>query len=460
MKQNPESRGVGVFVVISFLLLMAHALVAQTQPTREQDVEDSRASTALIVEDIRSKLFVGLPASEQQIYDQIVFSVSSDSAINAYATHKGGQRRVVLTEGIGRATELNTDAFLIDQMYHRSGFLGDYMNFVCTRYQSNNKRYSQGLPPNKIPSPYEYAGWTDRDLTNFYADRDINHARNVALGGAFAFILAHEVAHQIKGHVDLPHSSLSLAQRRQNETEADAWAIDLLVKKKLNPVDGMIPLLFFFFTDQHPISDENVSDHPADERRLLAMYQGLSDRLPSFRPYLTGIDYDTARKRVDISIALIKQEIAAGSKPTSATQYGVLTSSGSNSLTGGQVAPMCDGLNTYIGAAVHNFSSLRGRADPDSEGEGFYSRQGIVGFTDCEVWIYHDQSLEPSATCDATGGSIASLTDAVQACLGGEWRSRHHNGDVIFDGPDKLTIRLDTNKRGTIEIWVDSPSRD
>jgi hypothetical protein len=448
--------------ICGILAFTAIAATAQSRPSYETDLENSRASTSLIVADIRPKLFGDLPPAELQIYNQIQFSVSSeDKIMNAYATHTGGVRRVVLTEAMGRATELNTDAFLMEQLYNKPGFLGDYMSFVCERYQANRKRYAQGLPPSRIPSPYEFAHWTDSDINEFYSNKAANKARNIAVGGAFSFLLAHEVAHHVKGHVDHPTSSLS--ERRAQEEEADGWAIDLLVKKKLNPVDGIIPLLFFYFTDQNPVSNEENSDHPADERRLLKMYEGLSQRLPSFKPYLPGQDYDTARQRVDLALSLVRAEVAAGEKGRDARRGGgqTATASDSRSLSSDAAASsLCDGLNSYTDAARHNFSSLRGAPDPDSGGEGFGARQGISGFTDCTVWIYKDRSVSPSTSCDKAGGDFQSLRTAVQSCLGSGWSFRTRPDEYIFEQPQGVAVRLRRKSSGLVELWVDSPSRD
>jgi hypothetical protein len=446
-------------IVCGTLFFVSLSALAQDRPTRQTDIENSRANTSLIIADIRPKLFGNLPPSERLIYDQIQFSVSSDDKImNAYADRKGGVRRVVLTEAIGRGTELTADAFLMEELYHMPGFLGKYMSFICERYQRNFNRYGQGLTPLRIPSPYEFAHWSDKDMDAFYSDKDISHARNVVVGAAFSFLLAHEVAHHVKDHVDHPTSDL--AHRREQETEADAWAIDLLVRKNLNPVDGIIPMLFFYYTDQHPISREAGSDHPADARRLLAMYEGLSKRLPSFKPYLQGVDYDTAKKRVDLSISLVKEEIAAGDSGTNSYPSGSQPPSDSHSLQAAVNSKFCDDLNSYVTAAANNFRSLRGAPDPDSEGQGFGARHGIDGFTDCTVWIYRDRSIEPSSSCDAIEGNVDTIRTSVRACLSTGWTSRARGKDYIFEGSNGITIRVSESSSGKSVLWVDSPSRD
>ena|ERR1700733_7027934 len=180
----------------------------------------------------------------------------------------------------------------------------------------------------------------------------------------------------------------------------------------------------------------------------------------SFQPYLLGGDYETTKKRVDISIALLRQEIAAGENIPSPVGGNSQTPPTSDSLESDADSSTCEDLNVYINAAKTNFTSLRGRADPDSEGESFYAKRGIAGFTDCAVWIYHDQRLEPSATCDATGGTLESLRDTIRACLGKSWPLREREGVFFFEGPGELAVRLDVNRKGTLEIWVVSPARD
>jgi hypothetical protein len=459
MRKKARNRPKCAIFVTCVLLLAELNVHGQGSPSRERDIEDSRANTSLIIADIRPKLFADLPRSEQQIYNEIQFSVSSDDKImNAYATHKGGVRRVVLTEAIGRAIELNTDAYLMEQLYHMPGFLGNYMSVVCEQYQKNRKRYAEGLPPLRIASPYEFAHWSNNDWEKFYSDQDANKTRNIVVGAAFAFLLAHEVGHHIKGHVDGP--PIDLAESRKRELEADAWAIDLLVRKNLNPVAGIIPLLFFYYTDQNPVSKETMSDHPADARRLMRMYEGLSERLPSFRPYLNGVDYETARKRVDFAISLLKEEIAAGEKGRTARGRGTTTAGGPQSFAAGSQTDFCNDLSLYVRSAANNFGSLQGASDPDGGGEAFFARRGIAGFTDCTVWIYRDRSAEPSASCDTTQGDLDGLRVSIQDCLGSQWSSRVSAGDYIFEGTNGVTIRLHRNSSGVSELWVESPSRD
>jgi hypothetical protein len=278
----------------------------------QENLEASRTNKSLIVAEIRPKIFGDLPSKEMQIYSEIRFDVSSeDKIMNAMAYRRAGIRRITLTEAMGRGLELNADALLIEQRYRMPRFLGRYMEYVCQQYATNQKRYDAALPPARIASPYELAKFTQADWDAFYSDPGINRKRAEIVGGAYAFLLAHEVGHHVLGHVDDP--TRDLPKRRAQESAADDWAINLLIKKQVSPVSGIIPLLFFYYTDQNPISKERGSDHPADVRRLLAMYEGLEKRLPELKAYIvaSGQDYETIHRQVISAIAAVKQEIGA-----------------------------------------------------------------------------------------------------------------------------------------------------
>jgi hypothetical protein len=282
----------------------------QSYPSYQADIEGSRRNSSLIVAELRPKLFGNLPPSEAAIYASVRFDVSpEDKIMNAYAFKDSGVRRITLTEAIGRAIELNVDALLMEQLYHKDNFMGEYMLYICTRYARNNDRYAQGLSPEHIASPYERAHWSDKDFDEFYADKDINSARGKLVGGAFAFLLAHEMGHHVLGHVDHPTTDKEV--RRSMEAAADAWAIDLLVTKNVSPVSGIVPMLFFYYTTRHPVASEVYKDHPADVRRMLAMYEGAHARLPSFRASIeaSGQKYEDVHKGISQAMVLIKQEI-------------------------------------------------------------------------------------------------------------------------------------------------------
>lgn len=298
---------VRILGMVAFILVLSSVCYGQ-YPGYEEDLHGSITNTELIIADLRPKLFGDLPASESKVYRQIHFEVTPDTQhIQAYAwIDKGGDRRVTVTEAMGRAIKLNVDAFLIEKLTNRKGFLGQYMDYVSSRYVANDQRYARGLASARIESPYEMAHIS---IEKMFSDEDINNARVQIEGGAFAFLLAHEVAHHALEHTDHPTTSKSI--QRQRESAADEWAINLLVRKAVNPVDGIVPLLLDYYSTQHAISTESERDHPADAKRLLAMYEGLKVRLPEFRHYISasGQNYSDVQKQVDLAIQAIHDEI-------------------------------------------------------------------------------------------------------------------------------------------------------
>jgi hypothetical protein len=308
MKRNPIQ-----FMHVPRLLLLVFIGVSGVcnaqYPGFADDAQSTKENTEFIIAKLRPKLFSDLPTTQEQIYLQIHFEVSPNTQeMQAYASIDSGIRHVTVSEAMGRAIKLNVDALLIEKLRHKDNFLGQYMSYVCSMYQANYPRYAKGLPPNRIKSPYEIAHVSVDEL---YSDTDINKSRDQLVGGAWAFLLAHEVAHHVLGHTD--HPSQSKQEQRARERAADDWAIDLVLKHGINPVAGIVPLLFFYYTTQHPISSETDRDHPADARRLLDMYQGLQSRLPQFRQYIvaSGQNYDNIQKQIQISIQAVQDEINA-----------------------------------------------------------------------------------------------------------------------------------------------------
>jgi hypothetical protein len=291
-------------------LLTPDHIFAQSYPGEADDVAGSIASTSLIIAQIRPPLFDDLPKSEAQIYKRIEFNVSDDSHhMIAYASKKNGVRRVTLSEGMGRTIELSADALMIEWHYNKPKFTAEYMNMVFKRAVRNEQKAAQGLAPERIPSPYDFAGWSKSDLEAFISDPQMHLEEMRLFEGAFSFVLAHEVAHHVLGHEDTP--AKNDAEQRERETQADAWAIDLMVRKRISPVTGIIPMLLSYTMGLNPINREVESDHPADARRLLEMYEGLNKRLPEFKESIeeSGQSYETVKKEVAQSLAMVRKEI-------------------------------------------------------------------------------------------------------------------------------------------------------
>ncbi|SRR5216683_7141550 len=122
----------------------------------------------------------------------------------------------------------------------------------------------------------------------------------------------------------------------------------------------------------------------------------------------------------------------------------------------------CADLKLFINAAAHSFSSLRGGPDPDGEGEAFYTKHGISGFSDCSIWIYKNPALQPSASCGKTSRDFEGLFTSIADCTG--WsavaRDRSTVREYDFDGPNGVSVRLASKQPGKNTLWVDAPSRD
>jgi hypothetical protein len=289
-------------------------------PSPEERLSMLRASKGDFegtIRTLRAALFRDLPSTEDLIYRDITFRVELDDRnITAYAGYLNGRRVVAVTVAFGRVIEMNCDALLIGEGRNDHSFVARYMRNVAGAQRENWDRELRGKSLRRIQSPYEFAGMSSHDLDVFSDDPAAKAARSKLYSNSFAFVIAHEVAHHVLGHTDMPRLDVSTAQgarqQRDRETAADRWAIECLVRKHMSPLAGVIPLLLDFVTAAHPVHRANSQDHPADIVRFRAMTQATLLALPSMRAEIAaeGQNFDAVQKQVRTMLAAIDAEIA------------------------------------------------------------------------------------------------------------------------------------------------------
>jgi hypothetical protein len=113
----------------------------------------------------------------------------------------------------------------------------------------------------------------------------------MATGASMQWILAHELAHQIYGHIDQPfHDPVTaddLARSRDDEYEADRFAFRTLKQRGLDPIQAM-PAYLFIGLSGSSAEDEKTSTHPSGPRRFSILYDALTSEIsdPQFNDYV------------------------------------------------------------------------------------------------------------------------------------------------------------------------------
>jgi len=297
-----------ILLVLAMITIASGALYAQ-EPSEAQkrlDREAAAKDTRDFIAAIRPKLFGNLSGRELEIYNQIEFRVTNlEATWKAASSIDDGQRIVESDEGVARQMEILAAAIVIEQIQNRDVLI-PYIRYVA---MAMNRQ----------------AGYI-KDVTTFAhfdPDRlDRNkalHTQQIAMVlNGMAFLLAHEVGHHVLGHYEKRGSS-DRSTQRQMELDADAWAIRRCIDASphFSPMGGLLPLLFAYYTTPHPIAQETSSNHPAEVRRILAMFEAMRISLPDFRDDITkaGSSYSEFRDFVNSMISRYSNELDNDSTP-------------------------------------------------------------------------------------------------------------------------------------------------
>jgi hypothetical protein len=251
-----------------FLLLLSTCLGLKAQESadeRKKDLQAAKKHIQSYVDAIRPKLFVNLTEAEAKIYQSISFRVTdNDHASSAVGAIEDGQRIIEIGEGYGRQIEMMAEALIIEGVQNRP-VLVPYAKYVARQWNRNASF-------TKDPTAFAHFNVDDLDDSQIAA---------MAVNG-IAFVLAHEVGHHVLHHYDHPMPK-DPAALRQLEEDADSWALQQCVKGHVSPLGGMLPLLLDYYLSTSPITTEGRSDHPADVKRIKAMFEGMQNALPQYR---------------------------------------------------------------------------------------------------------------------------------------------------------------------------------
>lgn len=285
---NCQARRFVSFLALFLLTgLYAHgqqATGAELQALNKQARERAQA----YIDEIRPKLFADLPPKEKQIYDRIKFRLTEDNAAweTGGSVNEHGDRFVRIDVGYVRKIEMLAEAVRLEGSTGQEVLI-PYIAYVA-RSMNEKKTY--------IKSAASFMGMSMSEIDKLDQPSPEKRQMMAMIVNSVAFVLAHEVGHHVLGHYEHPAGDDG-DKGRQMESNADEWALKRCVKAHFSPLGGMLPIIFEYYTTVHPIESEVKNDHPADVRRLRAMYVAMLDALPEFRSEIEaqGVSYSAFR---------------------------------------------------------------------------------------------------------------------------------------------------------------------
>ncbi len=243
-------------VVLTTLLLLSSLTQAEEEIGGMEEVQkmtyDMLVDGLYEIESVSTK-------EEKPIINKIFVGVSQNGNPDIVLALKmpDGTRRITVSTGYSTVTFMITFAYFMEAKLGINNFGEEYTRYVTENYAKNSITHVN-------QSAWDYANlagssspWHDQELVAAVYG---NHAL------VLWYVLAHEIAHHVLGHLDNP--STSLAENRKKEQEADDWASRTLIKLGIPPAVAYPSLMYWYYMDEYGVESEHQKTHPADLRRI------------------------------------------------------------------------------------------------------------------------------------------------------------------------------------------------
>jgi hypothetical protein len=288
---------IAVRPALAFSLLLAGVpgiLPAQEETT----LYEYQRRTEVVAHNIVNLVRPHLTAAEARIVAETSIRVEPTWLTNAYARRaSNGARQIVFGAGLSAYLEQIADAYVTEDTGRRE-CTKDYVGYVAPLLVENTHREQRGLAPQGVALFYTFArstrGACRGASPEIFRDPDTGRFFAGIMDASVAFVVLHELGHQVLGHVD--SRSDDLAADRANESHADAWAVSTAFRSGYD-LRSAIP--WFFLTAAiggETIEDERHSDHPLGGRRVLDTLKQARQILSTSDPKSAGLLDETIRE--------------------------------------------------------------------------------------------------------------------------------------------------------------------
>lgn len=259
--------------------IVAVALLTASMPVLAQDLRDQMKQGYFnVARNYSTMIKPYLTPSEHEIVGDIRFEYSPSYVLNAVSFKEGDARKIVVSFGwMALAYDLLV-AYWVSGERQQPKCFEEFIKSVATDVVENGHRKERGTPLKLVPTFGTYVqsgqsaceGITMTDLNN----PDVQRLTAISLESALAWVIGHEVAHHVKGHVD-SEKQPTLAESRKMEAEADAWSLERAFDIRINPSPAHPVLLFYAMTGMTDHDGEMQSTHPASIRRYANFIDGI-----------------------------------------------------------------------------------------------------------------------------------------------------------------------------------------
>lgn len=297
--------GLSIPLVAFLLCLIGGDVFAQNQD--KQYARAARRTLELEIEPAFSKV---LTSSQNRLFLDIDFQFPIDSNIlRAVAIRDGVDRSIIIGSGFLVSLDLLVsgailaDALGVPQQFSR------YVEYVHRQALRNRNAVRRGHPFDLIQPFRQFANVPERVSRRFFEENA--DGRIAILVEATAFVIAHEFAHHALGHLD--QRSPTDKQSRENETEADRFAMRLMAKSGMNPITAL-PIMLFFAASERPLElARSHGTHPHAVCRSMWLLRSAVDLMRAdvdFQKFLSAhADVAARLRKVEVQLPEVEAQI-------------------------------------------------------------------------------------------------------------------------------------------------------
>ena len=289
--------------VVCFVLstFVSH-VVAQESDTREMEAD-------LLL--LKKTIEESLPANERATSQDTRLWVPNTLALSHVGAYRdeAGKRTIAINVGMSiRLLELSRAMLLDSKLINDERYLFGYMRYLAYSDQFGG----EFIPADQFAT--RYLGNWFKTAYDQLSPAAVQPQRNI-YANAMAFVVAHEIAHHVLGHLDDPDSS-GTAQRKREEA-ADSWAASAIYSAGFTPMASIFTMLLFNEAYERSEKIGANSTHPAPISRAVTLSKktvDLLERGASGKVLSPTVDIEKARNLLPGSkhlYKLVEQRAAA-----------------------------------------------------------------------------------------------------------------------------------------------------
>ncbi len=282
----------------------------------QEAVGNYRRATERSIALLRAAFEPRMTPTERAILAKVDISVpSSNNLLLVRATIDRGVRNIDISLGWIWVMECVTDAVILADLF-QVGAESDvtrYVEDVARRVEANGRSIRLGESASTIPLYASFVGLRPDSVDRLYKRSDFQDARVALKLHSLAWIIGHEMAHHVLGHLkgENPNEApLDRATRRRSEeSAADAWANKMANGAGYHTHVGVYGMMLYSLLEGS--GSDPLSTHPSSLcRTSRAVIAGVDAAMadPDFVKYLRSIGEESGyvRRRAAAAAELAK----------------------------------------------------------------------------------------------------------------------------------------------------------